>query len=51
MPGENVEIDWAENIKITFKDKSISYINILIIKLPFSKKISLHITYDRTNNK
>ena len=47
LPGENVEIDWAENIKITFKDKSISYINILVIKLSFSRKISLHIIYDK----
>lgn len=47
LPGEYVEIDWKENMKLTFKDGSYKTINVLILKLPFSRKISLHLTFDR----
>lgn len=47
LPGEFIEIDWKENVIISLRNGKQVKFNILVAKLPFSRKISLHLTFDR----
>lgn len=47
LPAENLEIDWAENVLLYLTNGQHLLVNILILKLSFSRKISFQLTFDK----
>lgn len=46
-PASQAQVDWKENMTLYTKENKKIVFNVFLIKLSFSRKVSLHLTFDK----